>query len=238
MAATPAGPQAVPPIPVQQKALLAIGKQAGKAGLTMGPHRVLMVGAGVSTQERLGQALSARFNPFGGKVRVDRVLQVRLEGSPITPFVLSVPYSGNRALAHELASLLPGTLPSSLSLVRGAMGSWSSGRFEGPEGPEDPVAEAASDEFEIGDGVEWNWEEGKTIIKLEWGLQAVPTPEGQTLHVMQTAKHGILSRGFGLDWYVERQRAFRDFLGRYDGTAAGAPYWWMEPVSLLATDWL
>lgn len=225
----------VPPSPVHQKTADALAKEAQKHGIQMLGTRVIQIAEKVRMGENVGAAL------WGGKIRVDHAQAVRMR-SPRGDFFVFIPWSGNMKLAHELASVIPGGLPSCLYLSRGLMGAWSGGRYEGSNGGEkDPIAVAAEPEYKLHDGIQWDWESGRTRIKLHWGMQVVPfdvTPEGpRSLHVMHTAEIGILFRDHGLPWYLERQQAFQAFVQKR--AYAGPPpqrLWRPPPIAALFLD--
>ena len=208
----------VPPEKPQRAALNSIEKELGKQGFDLLHVKVVQIGAQVTGGEAMGDALKARFMPFGASIRTDRVLAAKIH-APLGDFLLCVPFSGKLMLAHELASVVPGILPSNLWLERGLMGAWGNGHFTAGQGDEDPVAQAAGADGSLNQGIEWDWERGNTKMKLRWGLQAVALSPSHSLHVIQTAQLGIVFKNFGLAWYQERRRAFSAFVENYESAA-------------------
>ena len=219
----------VAPIGPQNKVLKKLEKEAAKTGHQVEGVRVLQLREPVGFAEAMKYKLTS-------KVPIDRLMGVFLRGPAVHGqggvLMLSVPFSGSLVLAHEFASRIPGTLPTNLYLTRGLMGSWSDGRFSANGDEEHPLARAAEDNGKLGELVEWNWENGKSIIKLGWGLQAVPASPNDTLHVMQTAVQGIVFKDFGLAWYDKRRAAFAEFVGQHGGPVQYEPRWDFEPYSL------
>lgn len=214
----------VPPGGPQTKVLKKLAKEAAKTGHQVEGARVFQL------REPVGFAESMKYK-LTSKIPIDKVMGVLLRG-PQGTLMVSVPFSGSLVLAHEFASRIPGTLPANLNLTRGLMGSWGSGRFSANGDEEHPLARAAEDLGTLGDLVEWNWENGKSIIKLGWGLQAVPESPNDTLHVMQTAVRGIVFKDYGLAWYEERRAAFADFVRAHAGPVQYELRWDFEPYSL------
>ncbi len=228
----------VPPTPTQQKVLARVEKEVTKAGFSIQGTRNVQLDADVTTGEAIGDALKARFMPFGASIRTDRVLGVTVGGTG-GGFLLTIPFSGKLMLAHEFASIVPGTLPSNLWLERGLLGDWSSGHYLTEHGDEDPVATAAEDDFDINDGIIWDWENGNSKIKLRWGLQAVPASSDSTLLVIQTAQLGIIRRNFGITWFPKRHAALQRFMANFHSTSAPPhPRFQHEPYSTLFADML
>ena len=221
-AAAAAYPEVQPSGP-QTKLLKKLEKEAAKTGHQVEGVRVLQL------REPISFAESMKFK-FMSKIPIDRLMGVLLRG-PQGTLMVSMPFSGSLSLAHEFAARIPGTLPANLYLTRGLMGSWGSGRYSADGDEEHPLARAA-DEKRLGDLVEWNWENGKSIVKLGWGLQAVPASTNDTLHVIQTAVRGIVFKDIGLAWYAERRAAFEAFIAEHGGPVGGQPRWDVEPYSL------
>lgn len=236
--APPPGALEVAPNPAQRSAAGDIAKEATKVGMQVLGNKVVQIAQDVTMGENVGAALKARFL-FGGQIRTDRVLATKLRAGDCDFYVV-VPFSGNMVLAHEMASVIPGVLPSNLWLSRGLLGAWSSGRWLGSEGGEqDPLAEAAEREYSLVDGIEWDWEQGRMRIKLHWGLQAVPATPSSTLYLVKTAQRGIVFKDFGLNWYLERRRAFMRFVqthGAASSPHAPAPSFHESPLSSLFLD--
>ncbi len=240
-----AGLEFVAPEKHHQKVIDGLTKEADKAGFTVAGSRVLVVGEEVSFGESVGRAVAVRLKSFGTSVRTDRLVQVKVLGA-LAPYVVSVPFTGGSRLGHEFASCLDVSLPTNLFLLRGAMGSWSLGRFETSAGEEDPIAEMAGED--LGDGIEWNIDVGNGVVKMKWGLQAVGVTPGRTMHVIQTAKIVGLRSKFGVSWYGKRQKAFLKFAEllpakfpeRYQEASSVEPFDFEPavPISLAAEDWL
>lgn len=225
----------VAPTDYQQRTLATVAAEAAKHGIQTLGTKVVALGDEVSAQDNMSAALRASFG-FGGRFRVDRAQSIALRPQNGDLVLLVIPWSRAVRLAHEYASILPGTMPSCLKLGRGLMGSWSTGRFMGTRGGEsDPIAQAAERDASINDGIEWNWESGRLKIELSWGLQAVPFDASRTLHVMHTADRGIVFRDFGVRWYFDRRVAFTKFIQANAGPAA-VPAFDPPPLATLFTD--
>ncbi|MFK8003613.1 MAG: hypothetical protein AB8H86_28885 [Polyangiales bacterium] len=223
----PAAPVTIPevaPGSAQTKFLKKLGKEAAKTGHQVDGARVLQLREPVGFAEAMKYKLTS-------KIPIDRIMGVFVRG-PSGPFILSVPFSGSLVMAHEFASRIPGTLPANLYLTRGLMGAWSNGRFSANSDEEHPLARAAESKGDLGELIEWNWENGKSIVKLGWGLQAVPASPNDTLHVMQTAVQGIVFKDIGLAWYEKRRAAFVEFQAQHGGPVQSEPRWDFEPYSL------
>ena len=225
----------VAPTRVHADTANSVAREGAKNGMQMLGMRVIQIGQAVGRGENFGAAL------WGGQIRVDHAQAIKMR-SPRGDFFVFIPWSGNMRLAHEMASVIPGGLPSCLCLSRGLLGAWSSGRYEGSNGGDrDPVAIAAEPDHLLHDQIQWNWESGRMRIKLHWGLQAVPfdvTPTGpRTLHVMQTAEIGIVFREYGLRWYLDRQLAFAQFVQKL-GFSGPPPnrVWNPAPLAALFLD--
>lgn len=215
-----------------------VSKEAQKAQVNTGRPRVISIGETVSAGEAIGSALKASFSPFGGKVRRDRAMGIPLERHGERAVVV-FPFSGNRVLAHEFGSILPGTLPTSLWLQRSATGAWGEGRFTTPHGDNIPVAAAAGKNRSLVEGIEWNLEQGRSVIKLRWGLQLVALGRDRSLHVMQTADQGIVFKSAGLSWYFDRRAAMGQFLAESAfGRDAEPPRYYQPVLSELFLDML
>jgi hypothetical protein len=232
--APPSGPLEVAPARAQESVLASIAKEAGEARIQVLGAKVVRIANEVTTGESIGAVMKASFL-FGSSIRTDRVQAVKLRSAE-GDFFLVVPWSGNMMLAHELAALVPGTLPSNVWLSRGALGAWSSGRYSGTQGGErDPIAQAADKDYALNQGIEWDWESGRIRIKLDWGLQAVCAGGDRTLHLVHTAQRGIVFKDFGLGWYLERRRAFAAFVAprRVSPSLAPAPHFTHVPLTTL-----
>jgi hypothetical protein len=128
-----------------------------------------------------------------------------------------------------------GHLPASLTLKRGALGSWSNGRWVGPHGEADhPLARAATEHpTDMSSGIEWNQEAGGYRIELQWGVLAVPVRNDWYIHVMQTALHdGLVRSTFGLDWYFARWVAFFLFVNELQLDGEQEKLFLFQPLSL------
>lgn len=227
----PPTPVEVAPNKVQAAVAKNVEKEAGKAGHQVLGVKTLQISQDVTTGENVGQMLKARFM-FGGKLRTDRVQAAKIQ-SPKGQYFLVIPYSGNVKLPHEYVSILPGNLPSSVWLTRGLMGSWSSGRWSGSiNGEQDPTAALADKNYKLNDGIEWDWESGRTRIKLGWGMQVVPLRPGLVMHHVKTAERGIIVKDYGLRWYLDRQTAFAEFAAQFPPSTE-KPSYTSEPIALL-----
>ncbi len=202
------------PEQLRARALRKIRRECARSryGLEIVDSAVIRVGREVTMGERAGEAFDATFGR--GKARIDFLQTVRFK-APQGYFHLVIPWSGPNMLPHEFFSWMYGHLPFALTLKRGALGSWSNGRWVGPHGEVDhPLARAAEEHpIDLNSGTKWNWEKDDYRIELQWGIMAVPVDKYWYIHVMQTGLQEDLARkSFGLDWYVPRWVAFFLFI--------------------------
>ena len=142
-----------------------------------------------------------------GALRTDslQAFQIRVGNAM---FLLTIPWSGGQILPHEFATVVAGTLPTSLIFNRSLL----DGNFATSAGESDPLAEEFGRVYDLTDGISWDHDEGRLTIKVGWGLQLLPLGDGRIVHVMKTAQHGIFSKDFALPWYAKKVTAFSTFL--------------------------
>jgi hypothetical protein len=199
-------------------------------GLQVAESAVFQVAREVTMGERAEEAFRTTFGR--GKARVDYLQRVRIT-SPQGEFHVVIPWSGPHMLPHEFFSWINGDLPAPLALKRGALGSWSNGRWVGPDGEVDhPLARAAREHpIDMYSNIEWNHEIGGNRIELQWGLLAVPIRKEWYIHIVQTAlQPGLVRSTFGLDWYFPRWIAFSVNELQMDGEHA--KHFLFQPLSL------
>jgi hypothetical protein len=222
------------PDQLRARALRLLHKECSRSrrGLEVVGSEVIQVGRDVTLGERADQLILAHFQR--GRTRVDYLQTVHL-AAPEGDFHLVIPWSGPTMLPHEFFCWMDGHLPSSVTLKRGAFGSWGSGRWVGPHGEADhPLARAAEDHpVNLNTGVEWDWEKGRYKIHLQWGVQAVPLSENVYVHFAQTALHGVVRSRFGLDWYWDRAVAFFLFVKELKFDMKQERTFLFQPKSLL-----
>jgi hypothetical protein len=181
-----------------------------KAGVQVLGTRVALTGAPVTQGETFRELLKASVPFTQGALRVDSVLGILLAQGPLR-ILQSMPFSGGRALPHEFACILPGSLTSTLWLKNGG---WFD-TFEGSQGGEnDPLAQAAQ-KADLARGVEWTEVNGRQKIKIAWGYQLVALQNQMSVLVLKTAERGLLSTDYGVSWFLERGRETAGFLARY-----------------------
>lgn len=218
---------------VQEGAFQCVKEEASKTKgqVRVLSSKVLQVSDATVESEDIEQANEASFL-FLGKFRTDSVQGIKVV-SREGPFFLIIPWSGGMMLAHEFVSLLPGAVPTGLYLNRETSGAWSGGVWSGIQsGDQNAYAVAASQNHALNEGIEWDWEEDRLRMKLGWALQAMPVAPKLTLQVMRTSRRGVVSREFGLAWYLERRRAFSTFLASFDEKTKAAERWDPPPLSL------
>jgi hypothetical protein len=203
------------PTRAQDRATRAIVAEATSYGVRLLGTKVLQL----SPEAAPARPPITRFTT-GDDLRIDTVQSLML----VTPggdavFVL-VPWSGDLALAHELASLLPGTLPTNLRL-RCSFGGVTSGRFDGDRGDDDPILRAAQRDRSIYEGICWSWQEHGLGFGIPWGLQAVPYDSTRTLHILHSGRRP--THDYRVAWFLNRRLAFVKFMRRCvaEGFAAG-----------------
>ena len=72
------------------------------------------------------------------------------------------------------------------------------------------AAERSRERLAEGTETRWFSEDGMMAADLGWAVQGVPLGPERFVHVVQTAAQGG-GDGFGVMWYLERQRAFYEF---------------------------
>lgn len=141
---------------------------------------------------------------------------------------LLVPRNAAGQLAHEFFSVESGLCPSPLVLQPKSELAFRQGVWLDITHRRDGWLPqlAVQSQPALADGICWGWGEDPKNPRaiLSWGLQAVPLGNHGTLHILQTAMQGPLQRLFGVDWYVQRRRCFRQFLDSLPPGAPGEPH--------------
>jgi len=202
------------PTPVQQSKIYAIQREAAAAGMQVVGVRTIAIGEAVTQQEAFAERMKAAIPFVRGALRTDslQAFQIRVGNAM---FLLTIPWSGGQILPHEFATVVAGTLPTSLIFNRSLL----DGNFATSAGENDPLAEELGRVYDLTDGISWDHDEGRLTIKVGWGLQLLPLGDGRIVHVMKTAQHGIFSKDFALPWYAKKVTAFSTFLATRPASA-------------------
>lgn len=131
-----------------------------------------------------------------------------------TSFYLVVAWGELGRLPHEFFSILPGRLAHPVALRAGGMEGFGNGEWVGADGVGGGLLAVAAERSRerLAEGTETRWfsEDGMMAADLVWAVQGVPLGPERFVHVVQTAAQGG-GDGFGVMWYLERQRAFYEF---------------------------
>ena len=131
-----------------------------------------------------------------------------------TSFYLVVGWGELGRLPHEFFSILPGRLAHPVALRAEGMEGFGRGKWVGARGFGGGLLAVAAERSRerLAEGTETRWfsEDGRMAADLGWAVQGVPLGPERFVHVVQTAAQ-VGGDGFGVMWYLERQRAFYEF---------------------------
>jgi len=176
---------------------------------------VLKVGDEVSGSEAAGEAMKL----WGGKLRVDHVVQVAIQHMD-GPIAMLQQYSRANAFPAEFRMELPVGAPAAVSLRESILAK----RFFTHEAQEeDPVAKKFCDdldELRLYEDLSWTQDlPGNMTLDVEWAVQIIPRgPEATTL-LVQTARIGFFTETLGVKHAAKIRRKVTDFLKAWDGGA-------------------
>ena len=216
-----------------------IAKEASKSkrGVKVKSIQCVPFGEEVRTGETVRESLKASIPFVRGKFRPDSLHIATLE-TEADSFQLVIPWSGKMALAHEFVAIEQGCLPESVGLKRSIAGSWGLGTWIDSTGQSDSDLPRAAENAgeKLCEGVEWNWEWGNYKSKLGWGLQMIPLGESVYLFMAKTASKGTFGWKAGLDWFVDRRQAFREFLDTVNIAGANETRFLFPTYSMLVLE--
>ena len=191
------------PDKVMEKEMNRLTQEAAKLGLEP-DIKIIEIGDSVTGKESAIESLRAAI--YAGNLRPDKALvaDIPTEYGNVSCIV---PVSGKNVLAAEFAGEINGTVPATVALKRGMTGSWGTGKWitadENENNNADKLISALKDNYSIASAINWDKElGGDYIVKLDWGLQIIPSGSGKTTVFMQTGPIGILKKKHGLDSFI------------------------------------